>query len=850
MDPNFGASLPEVSSRPLLNGTKPDVDLYTGKPLSLASVGNGATFDIGNSNGSSNGISNGISSQYVNGMNSGVLPSPGLAATDVNLNSGRPEAFAVGNPENFDLDLRTGLPQVEGNGAALASVDRSIYTGQPVLPADLMGPATGGSSAAEEELLDRKKPPNFRRISSQLRNGFHLEVRDLLIWTEPSSGICGKQKMEPKMIIKGISTEFKPGTMTALIGPSGCGKTTILNYLAGRMNESQSFKTYSEYYLNSAKVKNLNEFKNIIGYVLQEDLMEPELTPRQTFEFYATLRGHPNPKETAEEIIDNLDLHRASDTIVGNEFKRGVSGGEKKRVNIGIELVSNPNLLFLDEPTTGLDSITAFEIINQLFKLKKQGMTIVTVLHAPSNEILALFDKVVVMVAGELVFDGPPDQIAQRLSYFNFELPQFENPIEYYMKIIDKDDIKIEMTRQKGNADEDEVAKVHSERITSFVAFQKEATLANIERSNQRTNRHSIEELRKISSEKNQPRNFLTQTFILTKMFGYLFFKNFLDLLVKIVLIWALNIIILLQYVDSRDQDLSTTIGRMDKSGLLFMALTSFFFSGSNALTTLFLDRKRIYLKDKNTRLYSPFAFYVSNQIYQIPFYLANISLIVLIFYFGLNFNRDDSVNYAWFLYFFFVGGYMGGGSMGLSVSIIVDTIQQASTLNPVINLPIVITSGFFAKVKEINEPLRALSNLSVIRFALQGTILTQFGDHYGDKPENSFFDFTPGVKWLNLIIVLLLMFGFRIIFFFFFLFKYRELDAKNSENPVVLQKYLGHDARVSKPNAISGVVDDAWCKKKPKETFPPVENMPLVQGSQVSVSQVVTYQPLNVQST
>lgn len=660
----------------------------------------------------------------------------------------------------------------------------------------------GTEGISQKEVGGLIPPPQIRRVSSQIRNGFHLEVRDLLIWAEEKKSLFGKVLAPPKAIIKGVSTEFKPGTITAIIGPSGSGKTTILNYLAGRMSESLKFRTYSEYYLNSTLIENINEFKNITGYVLQEDLMETELTPRQTFEHYSKFRAHPNPKETANGIIDDLDLHRAADTVIGNEFKRGISGGEKKRVNIGIELVSNPNLLFLDEPTTGLDSVTAFDIINQLFKLKKQGMTIITVLHAPSNEILALFDKIVVLVSGELVYDGPPDSIGERLKHFNFELPRFENPVEYFMKIIDKDDIRIAMAKEKGVVIDEEINEIYKKRISSMVEFQKIETQKKIETSNNRVTRSTIDDLRKIAAEKNKRRNFLTQTYLLTKLFTYLFFQDTHNLIIKGVLLWVMKIIILLQYVQNRDIDTSTTVGKMDKSGMLFMLLTSYFFVGSSSTLTLFLERKRIYVKDKNARLYSSFPFYLSNQIFMIPFYMINMAISCVVMFFALNLSNDPGVNFVWFFFFFFVGGYLGGGSIGLLASIMVDTIQEASSLNPILILPMLITAGFFARVKDINEPLRALSNLSLVRFPLQGVLLTQFGDGFGQTPENAFFDFTPSSKWLNLIVICILIFGYRFLFYFYFLFQYRERDAVVSKDPAMLEKYLGHTARVSKPNS------------------------------------------------
>ena len=92
-------------------------------------------------------------------------------------------------------------------------------------------------------------------------------------------------------------------------------------------------------------------------------------TPKELFTYYAKLRGHEEPEKTAEEIISLMSIAKCADTWVGDATHRGISGGEKKRTSIGIELISDPNLLFLDEPTTGLDSTTALDIIDNLSKL-------------------------------------------------------------------------------------------------------------------------------------------------------------------------------------------------------------------------------------------------------------------------------------------------------------------------------------------------------------------------------------------------------------------------------------------------------------------------------------------------
>jgi ABC-type multidrug transport system ATPase subunit len=237
--------------------------------------------------------------------------------------------------------------------------------------------------------------------------------------------------------------------MTAIIGPSGSGKTTLMNFISGRSYTSNLVKS-GKLSINETEIENLSPIKHIIGYVTQEDILQEELTVRQTFESYCTLRGIKDKKEWSQKIIDKLQLQKCADTQVGGAMIRGVSGGEKKRVSIGVELVSSPSLLFMDEPTTGLDAYTAFEVMNLMSEIKKEEqMTVISILHQPSNQILDLFDKVIILCDGMIVFDGPPKDINHRVKTLGFQMPKFSNGVEYLLEAIDRDGIRIEIENKK-----------------------------------------------------------------------------------------------------------------------------------------------------------------------------------------------------------------------------------------------------------------------------------------------------------------------------------------------------------------------------------------------------------------
>ena len=107
-----------------------------------------------------------------------------------------------------------------------------------------------------------------------------------------------------------------------------------------------------------------------------------------------------------DELIESLGLTSCADTLIGSELVRGISGGEKKRVAIGVELVTNPSTLFLDEPTSGLDSYSAYNTINILKALAKNGCSVLCTVHQPSSEIFGMFDNVILLKKGVCIYNG------------------------------------------------------------------------------------------------------------------------------------------------------------------------------------------------------------------------------------------------------------------------------------------------------------------------------------------------------------------------------------------------------------------------------------------------------------
>ncbi len=193
---------------------------------------------------------------------------------------------------------------------------------------------------------------------------------------------CGKAcggRFPPKSvhILKGISGAVRPGEMLAIIGGSGAGKSTLLDILAMRKSTGE---VTGEVTFNGTPGKEIrNLLRRVTGYVTQEDIHKETLTVRETLQFQAELRLDPKifTKKMREERVDTvmrqLGISHRADTRVGNEEKRGLSGGEKKRTAIGVALVTDPSVLYLDEPTSGLDSYNSLSVMRLLRELTQTG---------------------------------------------------------------------------------------------------------------------------------------------------------------------------------------------------------------------------------------------------------------------------------------------------------------------------------------------------------------------------------------------------------------------------------------------------------------------------------------------
>uniref|UniRef100_A0A3B3CNB7 ATP-binding cassette, sub-family G (WHITE), member 2c n=1 Tax=Oryzias melastigma TaxID=30732 RepID=A0A3B3CNB7_ORYME len=246
---------------------------------------------------------------------------------------------------------------------------------------------------------------------------------------------CRKSGPE-KHILKDVSGIMRPG-MNAIMGATGSGKTSLLDVIAGRKDPAGLRQGQV---LVDGKVVT-SELRLSSAYVVQDDILMGTLSVKENLLFSANLRLNPKHHSNTEKnnrvnaIINDLGLTDCADTKIGTEFLRGVSGGERKRCSIGMELITSPSLLFLDEPTTGLDSNTANCIIGLLHKLARRGKTVIFSIHQPRYSIFKQFDHLTLMHKGEVVYAGAADRALDYFTNLGYQIEAFNNPADFFMDI-------------------------------------------------------------------------------------------------------------------------------------------------------------------------------------------------------------------------------------------------------------------------------------------------------------------------------------------------------------------------------------------------------------------------------
>jgi len=502
-------------------------------------------------------------------------------------------------------------------------------------------------------------------------------------------------KIKDKEILQNVSGHVNGGEICALMGPSGAGKSSLLNVLAGRLVSGRNKRISGEVKVNGQTI-NPSSYRTNIAYVLQEDCLFATATAKESLELSARLRlPTSTPKEVREKIVEDLllslGLDHVRDTMVGSELVKGLSGGEKKRVAIGIELVTNPSLLFLDEPTSGLDSFSAWKVVKILESLSNStGCAVLCTIHQPSSEIFNSFDQTLFLTRGRVMYNGSVADMPVVLMDQGYPVPPRTNPADYAML----------------------VAQTAGENMPNYNPDAEGENVAVAE---------VIDEGIPVSGRRTA--GIITQAKVLAVREFRNFYRDVGFLVANIVITLFLNLIfgsVFFQAAARDEPDYSIAGGY---GALLLVLISAMFGAAQGPLLTFPLERA-VMIREYQTGTYSAFPYLLSKLLVEIPRYFLISFLVLLASYWLIGYNG----NFFYLLMVIFVIEIVVA-SYAFVLGAAVTDAKQGQEFAPLLLVPQLLFTGLFAPVDQIPEWLRWIQYICVLKYGVNLGALVEFGD-------------------------------------------------------------------------------------------------------------------------
>lgn len=523
--------------------------------------------------------------------------------------------------------------------------------------------------------------------------------------------------------LKDINLNEGGGKLIAIMGGSGAGKTTLLNVLAGLEKPSEGAITVNGIDINKEKEK----IEGVIGYVAQDDILFEELTVFQNLYYNAKLCFKDYSEEqllkAVSKTLKSLGLYEIKDIKVGNVLNKKISGGQRKRLNIALELIREPVILFLDEPTSGLSSRDSENVIDLLKELTLKGKLIFVVIHQPSSDIYKMFDKVVILdVGGFQIYYGNP-----------------VNAVTYFKKLSNQINAEEGQCAHCGNVNPEQVFNTIDAKVVDEYGNLTETRKVSSKLWNQYFKVN-------LKSEKNEkiteaPPKTLKRPSKLAQF--WVFVKR--DILSKVSntqyllinLLEAPLLGFLLSFIIRYVEDPKGTYHYEQNENIpafIFMATIVALFMGLTVSAEEIIRDAKILKRESFLNL-SRFSYLASKVV--ILFLLSAIQTISFVVIGNLILEIKD-MNIAYWLILFSLS--CSANMLGLIISSTFNSAVTIYILIPILLIPQMVLSGAIFSFDKLNKTLSSkdkvpmIADLMVSRWAFEGLAVKQFKDNKFEK--------------------------------------------------------------------------------------------------------------------
>ncbi|CAI2348064.1 unnamed protein product [Caenorhabditis sp. 36 PRJEB53466] len=559
---------------------------------------------------------------------------------------------------------------------------------------------------------------------------------------------------EQRELLRDVSGMARPGELLALMGASGAGKTTLLNMLMCR--NLKGLKTEGSITVNGQEMS--DKISMISGFAQQEELFVGTLTVREYLTIQAKLRINGSAKvreERVKDVLVQLKLWKCRDSRIGVVGeKKGISGGEARRLTFACEMLSNPSLLFADEPTTGLDSFMAESVIQILKGIAKTGRTIICTIHQPSSQLYQMFHRVIYLANGRTAFQGTPQESIAFFERCGHRVPNEYNPSEW---------IIYKLAVQPGQESQSNA------RIQQIVEHYEESEHCK-----------RIMELLKDVSEKVPPppmhkANVLTQIGALTQRCALDVWRAPQLTMAKIIQKILFGVFIGLLYYRTP----YSTRGMQNINGALFFIVGEFIYSTAYAIMMFLNNEFALVAREYHDGLYNLWTYYFARCISMIPLFSTDGLIMLFMVYWLIGLNT--SVAQLLVATVFSLLASQASSALGVAMSCIFPTAQMTSVMASPLLVLFRLFGGFYGNTSTFPAAVRWLQYISMYRYAFEGMVVNQWSYidrfHETTNPNETVtpkkvdamlrsFSFSPSAVPFNIIGLVVISFLFYLVGF------------------------------------------------------------------------------------
>ncbi|XP_032299779.1 ATP-binding cassette sub-family G member 8 isoform X2 [Coturnix japonica] len=644
--------------------------------------------------------------------------------------------------EEGSISLSTGSRLLQRlQGTALKALGK-LRSKERRLPTPLQEPITEAAGGARPRAANMKKAPENISLegtswSQEVCTSSLVNLASQIPWYEKLKQmqlLCKSGPDSHVSIIQNLNLKVHSGQMLAIIGSTAGGKTSLLDVITCRHHGG---KIKSGQIMINNKPSTPQLVKKCIAHVRQDDRLLPHLTVRETLLFIAKLRlpacfSDSQRKKRVEDVIAELRLRQCANTRVGNEYLRGISGGERRRVSIAVQLLWNPGILILDEPTSGLDSFTAHNLVITLSRLARGNRLVLLSLHQPRSDIFQLFDLVLLMTSGVTVYSGTAKDMVQYFTELGYPCPRYSNPADFYVDLtsIDKHTTEKEMeSLKRANT----LASLFQEKIKDFDDFlwkASEGDSAVTTTSKQSSPSKPEEVINMPYHSSDQLPGVLKQFTVLLSRQVSNDFRDLSTLLVHGFEALVMSLLIGFLYYGHEER-----LSIRDTSALLYMigALIPFTVI-LDVIAKCHSERAMLY-HDLENGMYSVTPYFFAKILGELPEHCAFVIIYGVPIYWLTNLF-PEAVHFLLNFFSVWLAVY-SARAMALWVAALLPTLQLSAFFGNVLFTSFYLSGGFVISLEQLWTVPYWVSKVSFLRWNFQGMMQIEFTD--------SIYDMTVG---------------------------------------------------------------------------------------------------------